>query len=166
MTYLSTIELFRHDLKFSSGHFTIFSETDRECLHGHNYALRAAITAQVDEKTGLTYDYRDARNELKALCKQLNTKMLLPTKSPYLRIEENENEIIATFNKTERMIFPAKDVMLLPLPNITGEELSKWFVDQLTQNPSTMKTRKIHEISISISTTLGQQCTVKKSVMI
>ena len=42
---LTTINICKEALKFSGAHFTIFSATDRERLHGHNFRVRAEVTA-------------------------------------------------------------------------------------------------------------------------
>ena len=46
---ITTIELFKEDMKFSAAHYTIFSATERETLHGHNFNVHAAITAQIHD---------------------------------------------------------------------------------------------------------------------
>lgn len=43
-------------LRFAAGHFTIMSATVRERLHGHNYHLKASITAPLGD-SGITFDY-------------------------------------------------------------------------------------------------------------
>ena len=44
---LIRIELSKEYLNFSAGHFTIFSATERENLHGHNFQVRGAVTAAI-----------------------------------------------------------------------------------------------------------------------
>ena len=59
MTQLTTIELSKEYLKFSAGHFTVFSATERERLHGHNFSVSAlteklwpcSLSRSVAEKT-------------------------------------------------------------------------------------------------------------------
>ena len=38
-TYVTTVELQKESMKFSAGHTTIFSATEREPLHGHMYQV-------------------------------------------------------------------------------------------------------------------------------
>ena len=47
MTRLSTIEIYKENMKFSAAHFTIFSDTHREHLHGHNYTAHVALTTEI-----------------------------------------------------------------------------------------------------------------------
>ena len=50
------IELFKESMNFSAGHFTIFSETERENLHGHNFSVYAIFESEVIEN-GMTFNY-------------------------------------------------------------------------------------------------------------
>src|ERR1700733_14017533 len=138
MTRLSTIELFKERMGFSAGHFTIFSATLREKLHGHNYQLYISLTTEVNEKYGLTFDYRNYKNILYQKCRDLNETFLLPKFSPYLILEENKNYLYAIFNN-ERIPFLKTDVIVLPITNVTVEELSQWFLQELMANSDLMK---------------------------
>ena len=47
MSQLATLHIDKQAHKFSAAHFTIFSETDRERLHGHNYGVSARILSLI-----------------------------------------------------------------------------------------------------------------------
>lgn len=128
-TKLTTLEFCAEKLGFAAGHFTIYSETFRERLHGHTYRLVASITAALDE-TGIAFDYAIYNEKLIALCQQLHTYFLLPTESPYLRIEEEGDYYQAYFHE-DKIPFLKKDVKLLPISNVTLEALSQWFLNNL-----------------------------------
>lgn len=128
---LATLKFYGGTLSFSAGHFTIFSETERERLHGHNYSVEASLTAPLGEP-GITFDYAIFREKLANLCRQLHSRLLLPALSPYLKIEEQDEHYQVTFNG-RRMFFLKEDVLILNLSNITIEELSYWFIDQLVE---------------------------------
>ena len=64
------------------------------------------------------------------MCRTLNWHTLIPEKSPYLNIETDDHHYQMTFNH-ESMWLLKKDVVLLPLENVTLETLSQWFVDQV-----------------------------------
>lgn len=117
------------NMTFSAGHFTIFSATHREALHGHNYAVNVTLTVGV-HAAGLAFDYRDYKKKVRALCDSLNLHFLLPAYSPFLKLEEKEDMWLTHFDQ-DKIPFLKKDVIILPLPNITLEELSGWFVREL-----------------------------------
>ena len=113
------IEISKEYLNFSVGHFTIFSKSHRENLHGHNYRLAATIDAPV-EREGLTFDYNLIKKTIKALCDEIDEQVLLPSDSPYLDIEEDNDYVYALFN-SERLPFLKRDVTVLPISNVTVE---------------------------------------------
>ena len=144
MSMLSTIELQKEYMKFSVAHFTIFSATERETLHGHNYTVFSAFTTLVEDN-GLSFDYRYYKEKLFHLCRELNQSCLLPTESNYLQIREEGDFLYAEFNG-ETIPFLKKDVTLVPISNITVEELSGWFVSKLSEDKTVLAQHNIKEI--------------------
>ena len=94
---LARIEVAKQAMNFSAAHFTIFSATEREDLHGHNFQLACSVTAPVDD-TGLMFDYAIIKRRLRALCDEIDEKMLLPAHSPFLEITDEAGYTIAHFN--------------------------------------------------------------------
>ncbi len=134
--------------KFSAGHFTIFSATDREPLHGHNYTLEVALTAEINA-SGITFDYRDVSEKLTQLCRDLSLRCLMPARSPYLKIIDDGEHYEIIFNHQSMWLLKS-DVILMPLENITIEMLAKWFVDQLTQDQLFLSQFPIKKIVIKV----------------
>jgi len=154
MSRLSTIELFKEDMKFSAGHFTIFSETIRENLHGHNYNLYAAFTTQVEDE-GLSFDYRFYKEKLHALCDSLDEIVILPGNCKHLKVTKKDGYYQAKFN-TEVMMFLPRDVKILPINNVTVEELSNWFMQQILADETENEKNKIAAIKVKIFSGPGQ----------
>ena len=123
MKRLATIELHAEEHSFSAGHFTIFSATEREDLHGHNYHVSVSMQVELNDN-GMAFDYRIYKNKLRQLCQQLDRRFLLPAQSHYLTLEETADMWIGHFNQ-ERIPFLKRDVLILPVCNITIEELLK-----------------------------------------
>jgi 6-pyruvoyltetrahydropterin/6-carboxytetrahydropterin synthase len=145
---LATLKFYGGNLNFSIGHFTIFSATQRERLHGHNYRLEAAITAPLGEP-GITFDYAIFREKLAGLCRKIHSRLLLPAQSPYLTITEEAEHYRVVFDK-KYMLFLKEDIILLALRNITIEELSHWFIDQLSLEADFLRAYRIQEITIRV----------------
>jgi len=148
MKQQTTLYFNQGKFKFSAGHFTIFSATDREPLHGHNYTLEVILTAEL-QAPGITFDYRDVAEKISQLCRQLSLHCLMPTKSPYLKIEDDDQHYQITFNQ-ESMWLLKSDVILMPLENITIESLSQWFVDALTHDKLFLSQFPIKKISVKV----------------
>lgn len=130
---VSTIEISKDYLHFNAAHFTLFSATEREDLHGHTFYVTATVDSPIGED-GLAFDYNLFKNALKHLCDALDEKVLLPERSPYLTLEDSEGYVIARF-ADERIPFLPRDVLTLPLRNITVEELAPYFLERLLASP-------------------------------
>ena len=150
---LTTIEISKDYLHFNSAHFTIFSSTEREDLHGHTFYVQAFIDSSVDHQ-GLAFDYNLVKVRLRTLCDSIDEKVLLPENSPHLRITREEGYLIATFDG-ERLPFLPRDVLTLPVRNITVEELAPWFLDRLRNEPA-IAALDLHRIEIRVASGPGQ----------
>lgn len=148
------IELFKEDMKFSAGHFTIFSNTERENLHGHNYRLYVSLVTQINED-GISIDYRLYKEKIRSLCKILNEIFIIPGLCKYLVINETDNHFQIEFN-AETMVFLKRDVIVLPIKNVTVEELSIWFLNQITMEIVNLEKSVITAIEVKIFSGPGQ----------
>ena len=149
-----SIRIDRDDIGFSAAHFTLFSATERENLHGHNFLAGMEIVAKTEDN-GMIFDYRLLKNRLREICGQLDERMLLPTRSEYLRIVR-QNTGIHCFFGLEEFVFPIQDVVLLDVPNITLEALSDWFLARMLETPN-LPHKLLSEISIFVSSSRGQR---------
>ena len=82
---LTTLYIDKERHKFSAAHYTIFSATERERLHGHNYSVSARIVAPMGDN-GFAADYNVYKRRLASLCEALDEYMLLAGESPYQQI--------------------------------------------------------------------------------
>ncbi|TAL59072.1 MAG: 6-pyruvoyl tetrahydrobiopterin synthase [Legionella sp.] len=152
--YLTTVELQKESMKFSAGHTTIFSATEREPLHGHMYTVYLALTTWVEEN-GMTFDYRYYKERIHLLCREVNQIFLMPEFSPFLQYSEDENYLYFTFNH-KKIPFLREDVRLMPMTNITVEELSRWFVNELTKDEEELKKHRIEKLVVKVFSAPGQ----------
>jgi len=151
---LTTIELSKEYLKFSAAHFTIFSATERERLHGHNFRVAASITAPVGDN-GMCFSYRILKDKLERLCEGLDEYMLLSARSPHLRIAEQGDQYRVEFNG-EAMYFPRADTLLLPVRNATVEEYARYLLERLLEDRELIEGYDIREVGIKVSSGPGQ----------
>ncbi len=154
MKRYTSIELFKENFKFSCGHFTIFSAKHRENLHGHNFQVMVRFTSEVLEH-GMTFDYGKLKRKTERLCSDLNEHFLLPGESPYLRIEQHEDLVFAHFD-TEKIPFLPRDVIILPIANVTLEELSRWFLEQYLEDQQEFEAFGVREIEVKAFSGPGQ----------
>ena len=147
------IEVIRESLHFSAAHFTIFSATKRENLHGHNFHLNGEFEGVVNDD-GLCFDYGEIKDILQDYCDELDERFLIPAKSPHLDIKTINGQVQLTFNN-ETMSVPEHDVLVLPLRNITVEELATWLVDRLIVDDR-FRNLGITRVQIKIASGSGQ----------
>lgn len=154
MVRFASLEIHKEEFSFSAGHFTIFSATEREHLHGHNYNVSITFQFEITHN-GLSFDYRHYKKKILALCEQLDRHFLLPSESPYLVLKATEEYWHAHFNQ-QIIPFLKSDVIILPLTNITIEELSRWFLQNILEDANTIESHAIHEITVKVYNGPGQ----------
>jgi 6-pyruvoyltetrahydropterin/6-carboxytetrahydropterin synthase len=159
-----TIHLAKESFKFSSTHFTIFSATEAEKLHGHNYQVKCDIEIDhIDSQIGMAFDFNLIKPEIKSLCDEIDEHILIATKSPFLKINRSLDSIEMTYNQ-RRYVFPKDDCRELELVNITSEELARYFCEKLwTRLLQKKEAPKFRSLQISIEETRGQSVTFRKS---
>jgi 6-pyruvoyltetrahydropterin/6-carboxytetrahydropterin synthase len=145
---LAIVEIDKEELKFSAGHFMILSATERESLHGHDYQVSAAFHAHI-QTNGMAFDCRYYKQKLLALCKTLDYRFILPSESDFLNIEESNDSWICHMS-LEKLTFLKKDAIVLPICNATLEELSYWFLQQLTANLAEINAHSIKSITLKV----------------
>ena len=92
----TTIEITKDYLHFSAAHFTIFSATERENLHGHNFDVGCVIETPIGGD-GLAFDYNLIKDKLATMCDELDERTLLPEQSPHLAFESEGDYLIVRF---------------------------------------------------------------------
>ncbi len=145
----SLIELAHANMQFSAGHFVIFSPTVRENIHGHTYTVSAALLTEIGD-TGLSFDLTDYQARLAGICAQLDLIVLIPGMCKHLKITHDDDYTTIHFS-SEKIVFLKRDIKILPLSNITLEELSFWIAQQLLLGGSLLCEDGIKEITIKVS---------------
>jgi 6-pyruvoyltetrahydropterin/6-carboxytetrahydropterin synthase len=66
------------------------------------------------------------------MCDELDEQVIMPTQSPHLQIESDDHYTYVIFNG-ERIPFLERDLTLLPIRNVTVEELAHYLLATLIQ---------------------------------
>ncbi len=138
--------------KFSIAHYTIFSDTERERLHGHNYSVTARLVAPLGDN-GFSVDYNVYKDLIKGACDALDEHMVLAKYSPYQSIVEEDGRYLVRF-ADETFSFLCSDTLLLPIRNATVEELSYYLLEQLSGD---LMQGGLVEVDICVSSGPGQK---------
>lgn len=154
MTQYTTIEVSKENMKFSAAHFTIFSATERERLHGHNYSVYLAITSPVDDN-GLCFSYGDIKDRVRAICDSLDEYTVIPQHSPYLQVEK-EGDYWKVCFADEVLWFLEGDVLLLPIRNATVEEFARYILDRVREDEPFLRENGVTALTVKVSSGPGQ----------
>lgn len=149
-----TLRLAKEDFKFSVAHFTVFSATIAEVLHGHNYRVRVEIAGDALDRLGLLLDLRDLKAEIRRLCAELDSKTLLPERCELVRVAVEGDGVEVRFGERVYRL-PLADVVLLPIRNTSIEELALWFWRELRGK---LAGGAGSELAVEVEETAGQSC--------
>ena len=106
---------------------------------------------------GFAADYNVYKNLLGQLCDRLDEYMLLPADSPHQTIVEDGDYYRVTFAGDE-MQFLRADTQVLPIRNVTVEELSRYLLAQLLVDAAD---EDLREIELCVASGPGQKgCTI------
>jgi len=122
----ATLQLTRADIGFAAAHFSVL-EARAERLHGHNYHVSLRVSGAV-RADGTVLDFAELKHALRVACAELDERVLLPERSPALRIRESDGEVEVVCD-SRRYVFPAADVRRLPIVNTTCECLAAFLLD-------------------------------------
>lgn len=156
------IVLEKDRFKFSVAHFTIFSRTKAERLHGHNYYVRASFGFQaLSRDIGMGPDMRGLKTAIDRLCERLDERVLIPQGSPYLTIQKSRLSVRVQMGP-KAYEFPKEDVLLLPLTNISCEALAEYFWENLKKSLKSLK--GLGELTVEIRETTGQSASFSRGL--
>ncbi len=151
----ASLELARSDIGFSAAHFSIHQGRS-EHLHGHNYQVSARAHGPVDAE-GTVVDFAALKSALRALCAELDERMLVPTESPHVRVEETADGITLV-EGSRRFLIPRGDAVLLPVVNTTCECLAAHLLASLRAQLGASGYR----LEVRVAETPGQGATVSE----
>lgn len=153
--------LAKETFKFSCSHFTILSATTAERLHGHNYQVSIELSVEeLDPRLGFAFDFNAIKPVIRQICDSIDERILLPEKSPFLRLKEDGTQVHAAFGQ-KIYAFPKEDTFLLPLVNITSEELARHFGNELAKHLAGISGWK--QLAVNIEETRGQSVTFTRA---
>jgi 6-pyruvoyltetrahydropterin/6-carboxytetrahydropterin synthase len=146
--------LAKEDFKFSSAHFTLFSDGRAELLHGHNYRVRVELAGSALDAEGLLVDIETFKRELRKVCARLDSRTLIPGESARLRWTR-EGEAIDVRCGERSYRFPAEDTLVLPLANTSIELLARMIWHDLAPG---LAGSRVEVFAVAVEETAGQQC--------
>lgn len=152
--------LAKEDFKFSVAHFTVFSPERAELLHGHNYRMTVELAGREVGELGLLADLHLVKQEIRRLCRGLDSRTLLPAACPLLAWEHRDGAIEVTYGE-RRYRLPEGDVVLLPLANSSMELLARHLWRQLAPG---LAGSAVEHLTVSVEESAGQRAVYERSI--
>lgn len=141
-------------LKFSAAHFIAYKGF-REPLHGHNYQVSVAISGAVGDD-GYVLDFGIVKAVAKAVCEELDERVLVPVKSDCLTVAHEGPSVVLVYEDGARFVFPATDCILLPIVHASAEELAAYVLSRLREGLGAHAMRGLTEIEVGVGEAPGQ----------
>jgi 6-pyruvoyltetrahydropterin/6-carboxytetrahydropterin synthase len=154
------LALAKEDFKFSVAHFTLFSGTRAELLHGHNYRVRVEIAGGAIDEWGLLADIDAFKKAVRAICRRLDSRTLIPGRSSALAWTREGDAIEVRFGPRIYRL-PADDVLVLPLANTSMELMAGMFWQELAE---TLRSSRVEVLTVSVEETAGQRCAYEAQI--
>ena len=151
------VRVTKDHLVFCSGHFISYEGDKCEKLHGHNYRATVEIEGVLDQNQ-YVFDFIALKHRTKAITDELDHHMLLPTRNPFIKLEERPTSIHVRYRERE-WLFPRGDCVLLPIENTTAELLARYLAYRLLED-----LRKQHNylpavLRVEVEENIGQSAT-------
>jgi 6-pyruvoyltetrahydropterin/6-carboxytetrahydropterin synthase len=124
-----TVRVSKDYLVFCAGHFITYDGEHCERLHGHNYRVAVEVDGCLDTNR-YVFDFIALKDHTRAITDTLDHRMLLPTESDHIRVDEKDDAVHVRYGD-RRWMFPREDCVLLPLANTTAELLARYIGQRL-----------------------------------
>lgn len=116
------------ELRFNAAHFITFNDSC-ENLHGHNFHVRVELTG-TNTADAFVVDFVWLSQVAAEICAGLHDRILLPGHSAEVHLEVRDDQIEVRCHG-RYFSLPARNCVVLPLPNTTAEMLAAYLCDRL-----------------------------------
>lgn len=157
MTEHFKVRVTKDHLVFCSGHFISYEGDRCERLHGHNYRATVEIEGILDENR-YVFDFIALKKRTKAITDELDHYMLLATRNPLIRVEEDGERVRVRYRERE-WVFPRGDCVLLPIENTTAELLARWIAQRLQADLLEHHGFRPQVLRVEVEENVGQSAT-------
>jgi 6-pyruvoyltetrahydropterin/6-carboxytetrahydropterin synthase len=147
------VEVEKGNLSFSAAHFISFGGKC-ERLHGHNYAVSVILEGNLTEDR-YVFDFVELKKTIRRICDRLDHHFLLPIQAQHLDIKEADGEWEIRF-ENRRYVFPAEDVLVLPVDSITAERLAEYICGQFIESVKELEKLSLASITVGVEEAPGQ----------
>jgi len=150
-----SIKVYKQYFNFACSHFLIFSDGSREPLHGHNY--RVTVQGKSTDLNGdMVFDFLNIKPIVREICDSLDHRLLLPGENPSVKISFQDKNLHYVTPDGDFFSFPVKDVLILPLANISAERLAMYLARKIKAKIKLDYNFNFPHLEIEVEETPGQ----------
>ena len=146
----------KEDLVFAAAHFITLPGHRCEALHGHNYRAGVVVEGELEPDAWYVLDFVALKRVMKRLTDELDHRVLLPARNPKVTVTPRGDAIDVAFDGQPRYVFPARDCVLLPVPNTTVEMLAQHLAERVVGEVAQAGARRLRAIEIEVEENFGQ----------
>jgi 6-pyruvoyltetrahydropterin/6-carboxytetrahydropterin synthase len=155
------VAITKEDLVFAAAHFITFAGHRCETLHGHNYRAGIVIEGGLERDSWFVVDFAAVKKLMRGLMAELDHKVLLPRDNPQLSITEEGGSVRVAFDSQPRYVFPARDCVILPIPNTTVEMLSQYLAGRVRAE---LGAARLKAIEVEVEENFGQSASYRETL--
>jgi 6-pyruvoyltetrahydropterin/6-carboxytetrahydropterin synthase len=157
----------KEDLVFASAHFITLAGHRCEALHGHNYRAGAVVEGGLEPESWFVLDFLALKRLMKSLTEELDHRVLLPRDNPKLTIAADAETVRVAYDGRPRYVFPARDCVILPIPNTTVELLAQYLAGRVRAELASVNAGgAVHltAIEIEVEENFGQSASYRETL--
>jgi 6-pyruvoyltetrahydropterin/6-carboxytetrahydropterin synthase len=142
---------------FCSGHFISYEGDKCERLHGHNYRTAVEVEGPLDANW-YVFDFIALKHLTRAITDELDHRMMLATRNPFIRVEEGPRSVHVRYRERE-WLFPRDDCVLLPIENTTAELLARYIAGRVVDGLQQQHGFRPRVVRVEVEENIGQSAT-------
>ena len=151
------VRVTKDHLVFCSGHFISYEGDKCERLHGHNYRTAVEVEGPLDANR-YVFDFIELKRRTKSITDELDHRMMLATRNPFITVEEGPRSIRVRYRERE-WVFPREDCVLLPVENTTAELLARYLAQRLLDDLQRLHGYRPEVLRVEVEENIGQSAT-------
>lgn len=151
----------KEDLVFAAAHFITFAGHRCETLHGHNYRASIVLEGRIDDESWFVLDFSALKKLMRKLTAELDHRVLLPRDNPKLAIASDAQSVRVAFDGEPRYVFPARDCIVLPIPNTTVEMLAQYLTGRVRAE---LEAVTVRSIEVEVEENFGQSASYRETL--
>ncbi|MBS1958365.1 MAG: 6-carboxytetrahydropterin synthase [Bdellovibrionales bacterium] len=149
------IRIRKEALKFASSHMTVFPDGTKEAIHGHQYMPTVSVKVR-DVSFKKMLPFADVKDAMKKIAALWDERLLIATENPHFKLVKKSKAEIEFKLCKKRYVFPAEEVVLLKIDNVTCEALAKAYHEFLEMELDFGHNKNIGAVSVLIEESPGQ----------